>query len=312
MPSAQASTSRPSSPARPATAEPRRARRRAGWPPSGAVRGEAPQDDVGVGDGRAARRPGRRRPGRAARPAECGPTRSAPPESAQATLPAAGRDRRHVEHRQVQRVPGDHRPGRPRRGAVADERDVAGGAAHVEGQGQRAVLAARPARAAPTTPPAGPLRTVQAAWSRQASIGSTPPLDCMIAGAGSPASAARPASRSQVGAQHGGQVGVDGGRREALVLADLGEHLAGGADVHAGQRRAQGLGHPPLVGGVGEREQQPHRHRLGRRRRAPPRPRARATPRRAARARPSGPHRSRTSCVRSCGTSGGGWWASRR
>ena len=43
-------------------------------------------------------------------------------------------------------------------------------------------------RAAPMTPPAGPLRTVQAACSAEASIGSTPPLDCMIAGAGSPAS----------------------------------------------------------------------------------------------------------------------------
>ena len=46
-------------------------------------------------------------------------------------------------------------------------------------------------RAAPMTPPAGPLRTVQAACSAEAAIGSTPPLDCMIAGAGRPASAAR-------------------------------------------------------------------------------------------------------------------------
>ncbi len=50
-------------------------------------------------------------------------------------------------------------------------------------------------RAAPMTPPAGPLRTVQAACSAESSIGSTPPLDCMIAGAGSPAWRARSDSR---------------------------------------------------------------------------------------------------------------------
>ena len=50
-------------------------------------------------------------------------------------------------------------------------------------------------RAAPMTPPAGPLRTVQAACSAEASIGSTPPLDCMMAGAGNPASRARSARR---------------------------------------------------------------------------------------------------------------------
>ena len=49
--------------------------------------------------------------------------------------------------------------------------------------------------AAPITPPAGPLSTVQAACSAATSMGRTPPLDCMIAGAGSPASWARVASR---------------------------------------------------------------------------------------------------------------------
>ena len=52
-------------------------------------------------------------------------------------------------------------------------------------------------RAAPMTPPAGPLRTVQAACSADAAIGRTPPLDCMIAGAGSPAALARSPRRSR-------------------------------------------------------------------------------------------------------------------
>ena len=56
----------------------------------------------------------------------------------------------------------------------------------------------RPARrAAPMTPPAGPLITVQAACSADSPMGRTPPLDCMMDGAGSPAAAARSERRSR-------------------------------------------------------------------------------------------------------------------
>ncbi len=46
----------------------------------------------------------------------------------------------------------------------------------------------RAAKAAPSAPPAGPERTVQAAWPAAAARSIRPPLDCMIAGSGRPAS----------------------------------------------------------------------------------------------------------------------------
>ena len=126
----------------------------------------------------------------------------------------------------------------------------------------------------------------------------------MTSGAGSPASSARSASRAQVGAQPRREVGV--GRRggEALVLAELGQHLAGERDVHARQRRAQRLADRALVLGVQEGEEQAHRHRLdvGLAQRLADRALERC-PRRAGSSSPSGPIRSRTVKRSSRGTS---------
>ncbi len=51
--------------------------------------------------------------------------------------------------------------------------------------------AAWAAQAAPAAPPAGPLSTVSTAWSAACSRLASPPLDCITAGSGSPASFAR-------------------------------------------------------------------------------------------------------------------------
>ena len=175
--------------------------------------------------------------------------------------------------------------------AVADQGDVARGAAHVEGQRQpRVLLGRQPGRAdhaaggAAQDGPGGVLGGVRDRQhaaarlhdrrSRQARVGRPP---------GQPA---------QVAAQQRRQVRVHGGRREALVLPDLGQHLARRAHVDAGQRLPQRRGHLRLVLRVGEREQQPHAPRPRPGRPAPPRPPARGRRVRTARRTPSGPHRS--------------------
>ena len=62
--------------------------------------------------------------------------------------------------------------------------------------------------AAAAAPPAGPLSTVSAAWSAAASSAARPPLDCMIAGVG------RPASRDGVEQRGAGSAPAGGrGRR---------------------------------------------------------------------------------------------------
>ena len=47
---------------------------------------------------------------------------------------------------------------------------------------------------APTAPPAGPERTLQAPARAASAAGTTPPEDCMISGAGRPASLAASSS----------------------------------------------------------------------------------------------------------------------
>ena len=58
-------------------------------------------------------------------------------------------------------------------------------------------------------------------------------------------------------------MGVDHGRRAALVLPELGQYIVGGRDVKLGQLGPQPLGDRPLVGRVLIREQQADRDRLG-------------------------------------------------
>ncbi len=249
----------------------------------GRVGRQAAEHDVGVGDRRAVPAQavgggagaGARRLGADAQ----GPARVGPGDAA-----AAGRDRGDVEHRQVQRVAGDDGLAGAGRGPVADQGDVARGAAHVEGQRQRGALARRQPGGADDAAgrPAedGPGGVLGGGLDRQHAAARLHDRGRRQAGLGRAL-----AQAAQVGAQDGREVGVHRRRREALVLPDLGQHLARRAHVDAGQGRAQRVGHLALVVRVGEREQQPHRHGLALGRRGRPRRRAPARRRRAARAR---------------------------
>src|SRR5215210_7454319 len=66
----------------------------------------------------------------------------------------------------------------------------------------------------------------------------------------------------QVGGEPRGQVGVGGGRGEALVLAELGQDLAAEGDVHVGERFSQRLADLPFVFWMREGEQQAYGYRL--------------------------------------------------
>ena len=67
---------------------------------------------------------------------------------------------------------------------------------------------------------------------------------------------------AQVGADPRCEIGIGRRRREPLVLAELGEDLAGERDVDLGEGRAHGLADQPLVLGVPKREQEADRHGL--------------------------------------------------
>ena len=58
------------------------------------------------------------------------------------------------------------------------------------------------------------------------------------------------------------QVGVDDGRAQPVVLADLRQHLARERDAAAGNFLEHDVAHPRLVLGVQEREQQAYRDRF--------------------------------------------------
>ena len=123
---------------------------------------------------------------------------------------------------------------------------------------------ARASRPAPTAPPAGPERTLQA----PARAASARRRDAAGGLHHQRLRAARPpppprSSRAEVAAEQGREVGVDHGRRAALVLAEAGQHLVRGGDVDVGQPLPQVLGEAPLVGRVEVGEEQADRHRLG-------------------------------------------------
>ena len=122
----------------------------------------------------------------------------------------------------------------------------------------------RASRPAPTAPPAGPERTLQAPARAASAAGATPPEDCITSGSRQPrARARRLAEPPQVAAEQRAEVGVDRGRRAALVLAEARQHLVRGGDVEVGQALAQVRGDAALVGGVEVGEEQADRDRLG-------------------------------------------------
>ena len=122
---------------------------------------------------------------------------------------------------------------------------------------------ARASRPAPTAPPAGPERTLQAPARAASAAGATPPEDCMTSGCGSPPPPPPRSSRVEVAAEQRREVGVDRGRRAALVLAEAGQDLVRCGDVDAGQLAPQVLGEPALVRGVEVGEEQADGDRLG-------------------------------------------------
>ena len=116
---------------------------------------------------------------------------------------------------------------------------------------------------APTAPPAGPERTLQAPARAASSAGATPPEESITCGAGSPAASVASVEPAEVAAEQGREVGVDRGGRGALVLAEARQHLVRGGDVEVGEALAQVLGEAALVGRVEVGEEQADRHRLG-------------------------------------------------
>ena len=68
--------------------------------------------------------------------------------------------------------------------------------------------------------------------------------------------------RLQVAGERRAEIGVDRGRRGALVLAELGRDLVRGDDARSGQPPPQLVGHGRFVPRVAEREEQAHGDRL--------------------------------------------------
>ena len=171
---------------------------------------------------------------------------------------------------------------------------------------------ARARRPAPTAPPAGPERTLQAPARAASAASATPPEDCITSGRGSPRLGRGLAEPAQVAAEQGGEVGVDRGGRAALVLAEAGQDLVRGGDVDAGQLAPQVLGDAPLVGGVEVGEEQADRDRLGAGLAHQLAPGAAAPPAPSGSTTPSGPIRSAASKRSSGSTSGAGFGAQSR
>ncbi len=156
--------------------------------------------------------------------------------------------------------------------------------------------AARAIRAAPTAPPAGPERTLQAPARAASATSATPPEERMTTGRGNPALRGGVGERAEVAPQQRREVGVDRRRRAALVLAEAGQDLVRGGDVDARQLAPQALGDAPA------RAPGPGRRRAGRsppirrRSRGPGPPgapaRRRPSPRRRPPGRPARPPRS--------------------
>ena len=259
-PSAVSSASRPSS-------EPRRLQRRLGRVArqrqlAAQLRAvaEVAEQDVGVGDRRllAALAVGGRA-GVGARRARADAQRAArvgPGDRA-----AAGADGVDVDHRQLDRDAGDHRLGRRARLAAEHGRDVRARPAHVEGQ--HVLVAARPRDVRGADHAAG--RAGEHAAGRL--LGGGADVEHAARGLhhqrGRHARLLRARGEAlEVGAELRRQVGVGDGGGEALVLAELRQHLARERDVDVPERLAHRLADAALVVGVQEGEQQADRHRL--------------------------------------------------
>ena len=145
---------------------------------------------------------------------------------------------------------------------------------------------ARARRPAPTAPPAGPERTLQAPARAASSAVATPARGLHHDGLREAGVRGGLAEPPEVAAEQRGEVGVDRRGRAALVLAEAGQDLVRGGDVDAGQLAAQVLGDRLLVA-RGRGRRRAGRSRPTRRRSpGPAPPGAAALRRRAARSRP--------------------------
>ena len=217
---------------------------------------------------------------------------------------AAGADGVDVDHRQLDRDARDDRLGRRARLAAEHRRDVRARPAHVEGQHVLVAAGARHVRRADDA----------ARRAREHAAGR------LLGGGADVEHAARGLHHErrrhagllrarrqalEVGGELRRQVGVGDGGGEALVLAELRQHLARERDVDVPERLAHGLADAALVLGVQEREQQAHRDGLDVGLAQP----SIASPTLSSSSgstSPSGPMRSRTVKRRSRGTSGSG------
>ena len=122
--------------------------------------------------------------------------------------------------------------------------------------------ARRATRPAPTTPPAGPETSSVAGCAAASSIDATPPDDSITSGSRQARLARTVGERPQVSRRNRREIRVRGGRRGALVLAELRRDLVRRDDVHTGMPLAQLGRDRSLVRRVAKREQQTDRDRL--------------------------------------------------
>jgi hypothetical protein len=160
-----------------------------------------------------------------------------------------------VDHRQLDRDAGDDRLRRRARLPAEHRRDVGAGAAHVERQ--HVLVAARAGHVRRADHPAGRPGEHAAGRLRRRRLDVDDPARGLhdqrrrhariLGGVRQPL---------EVGGELRAEVGVGDRGREALVLAELRQHLARERDVDVAQRLAHRLAHAALVVGVQEGEQQ--------------------------------------------------------
>ena len=117
--------------------------------------------------------------------------------------------------------------------------------------------------AAPTTPAAGPDSSANAACAAASSSVARPPDERMTSGEGRPAAHTGVGEPAEVAREHRAEVGIDRGRRRALVLPELRRHFVGRDDVSIRVAAAQLARHRLLGGVVSKGEEQRDGDRLG-------------------------------------------------
>ena len=224
---------------------------------------EIAEHEVAVGDGRRRRRRGRSRPAPAPRRRSAGRPASTPKRSTVAMVPPPALTVLMSSIGTARSRPSIL----PRLDSSGSPSLISATSQEVPPMSKVMMLADPLMRQASTpavTPPAGPDSTVVTARRAAAANVAMPPFDCMMyfcrvrdAGAGEALVELRDIAR-----QDRLQVGVDDGRAQPIILADLRQHLGRERDAAAGHFLEHDLAHARLVLGMQEREQQAHRDRL--------------------------------------------------